>query len=486
MAVNEFMHPRNRYRERPNFQDLVKQFPELNQVAIVDVSGKVKLNYKDAQALQLLSKCLLQRDFGLSLELPPGKLVPTLPLRLNYIHWLEDIGDIAGWHEKEPVRGIDIGCGASCIYPLLAVVQTKQRWHMLAIEKAEDSLQIAKANVIRNSFEQFIDVRPQVAGGQTILLEVLNNHPDERFDFCMCNPPFYDSATGVKYQNRTGKRREPSNASTGSTEELCTDGGEVSFIGQIIEESLQLKDRVSVYTTMIGHKKSYEEILRKFKHSSIQNISVSKFCQGNTTRWAVGWSFDNRIVLNRLNDAIDIESHGTGKKKTLNKTIEWKIWNAPEGHQVSQLAHLKLYLIGVLQSIALHVRVLSEESEVILCELTAHQNTWSHQRRKRRCKETTDHKHEKHLRNSDIIESYDENENSQEKRPKLEPTAVCDELKQSEKPYLKAALNLHRKSCDYFVALQYIDGKAGKDSVNQILQYIKNISRTQPFVEMCL
>ncbi|KFB50082.1 AGAP011889-PA-like protein [Anopheles sinensis] len=253
------MHPRNRYRERPNFQDLVKQFPELNQVAIVDVSGKVKLNYKDAQALQLLSKYLLLRDFGLNLELPPGKLVPTLPLRLNYIHWLEDIGDIAGWQGKDSVKGIDIGCGASCIYPLLAVVQTNHRWHMVAIEKAEDSLQIAKANVLRNSLEQYIDVRPQVAGGQTILLEVLNNHPDERFDFCMCNPPFYDSATGVKHQNRTGKRREPSNASTGSVEELCTDGGEVSFISQIIEESLQLKDRVSVYTTMIA---SFAKVIR--------------------------------------------------------------------------------------------------------------------------------------------------------------------------------------------------------------------------------
>uniref|UniRef100_A0A182J5W2 U6 small nuclear RNA (adenine-(43)-N(6))-methyltransferase n=1 Tax=Anopheles atroparvus TaxID=41427 RepID=A0A182J5W2_ANOAO len=488
MAVNELMHPRNRYRERPNFKELVQQFPELGQVAIVDVGGKVKLDYKNSQSLHLLSKCLLQRDFGLNLELPPGKLVPTLPLRLNYIHWLEDIGAAVGWQEKETVRGIDIGCGASCIYPLLAVVQSNQRWHMVAIEKAEESLRIAKANVVRNNMETFIDVRPQVAGGHTILFEVLQNSPNERFDFCMCNPPFYDSAIGAKPQNRTGKRREPSNASTGSVEELCTEGGEVKFIRQIIQESLQLKDRIAVYTTMIGHKSSYNEILREFNHVSIRNITANRFCQGNTTRWAVAWSFDDRIQLNRLATHLELEDEcrAPGKKKLLKKPIEWKISTEQEGHKVSSLCQVKQYLLGILDSIALNVRILSEKSDEVLCELIAHQNTWSHQRRKRRCKQTTEDKNDKQFPNENTFKSYDENGNPEEKRQKLEATLTQSESLRQSNPYLKAAINLNRKNNDYFLALHYIDGAAGKDSVNQILQFIQNSVRTKPIDEICV
>ncbi|XP_052862928.1 U6 small nuclear RNA (adenine-(43)-N(6))-methyltransferase [Anopheles cruzii] len=252
MSVNGQMHPRNRYREKPDFQELIKQFPELAQVSVVDLNGRVRLDYKNAQTLQTLTKCLLLKDFGLTLELPPDKLVPTLPLRMNYIHWLEDIGRAAGWNENDPVRGIDIGCGASCIYPLLAVVQSERRWHMLAIEKTPDSLVSAKANVDRNNLENHIRVVPQVSDGSSILVDVLKtvSDGDERFHFSMCNPPFFDSSSTAELPNRTGKRREPPNASTGSGEELSTDGGEVQFIGQMIRDSLQLKDRISVYTTM--------------------------------------------------------------------------------------------------------------------------------------------------------------------------------------------------------------------------------------------
>ena len=34
---------------------------------------------------------MLSRDFGLEVVLPGDRLVPMVPQRLNYIHWLEDL-----------------------------------------------------------------------------------------------------------------------------------------------------------------------------------------------------------------------------------------------------------------------------------------------------------------------------------------------------------------------------------------------------------
>jgi hypothetical protein len=60
-------------------------------------------------------------DFSVRLELRDDRLCPPLPNRLNYICWLCEVItcgiDPAGFHPSTHV--LDIGVGASCIYPLL-------------------------------------------------------------------------------------------------------------------------------------------------------------------------------------------------------------------------------------------------------------------------------------------------------------------------------------------------------------------------------
>lgn len=63
--------------------------------------------------------------FTLSRWIPDGQLCPTVPNRLNYIHWVHDLLSstiIPPWIDDgmgDRVRGLDIGAGANCIYPLL-------------------------------------------------------------------------------------------------------------------------------------------------------------------------------------------------------------------------------------------------------------------------------------------------------------------------------------------------------------------------------
>lgn len=49
------------------------------------------LDFSDPAALRELTCAVLERDFGLKVEIPLDKLIPAVPQRLNYIHWIEDL-----------------------------------------------------------------------------------------------------------------------------------------------------------------------------------------------------------------------------------------------------------------------------------------------------------------------------------------------------------------------------------------------------------
>ena len=79
------------------------------------------------------------------------------------------------------------------------------------------------------------------------LLDVVR---DNRYDFCMCNPPFYGSnleAWGWLTTRKDAKnpRAEPTSVSTASPIEGITPGGEIQFVRErIIESSVELQSRV--------------------------------------------------------------------------------------------------------------------------------------------------------------------------------------------------------------------------------------------------
>lgn len=59
--------------------------------------------------MRALTCTLLKEDFGLTIDIPVERLIPTVPLRLNYIHWVEDLIDHQDAGERVVRRGIDIG-----------------------------------------------------------------------------------------------------------------------------------------------------------------------------------------------------------------------------------------------------------------------------------------------------------------------------------------------------------------------------------------
>ncbi|CAD6999169.1 unnamed protein product [Ceratitis capitata] len=223
------MHPRKYFELRQTTRSGNK-YKEFRKVCKLELNGRVCIDYRNESTLRALTQMLLEEYFQLRVEFAPGSLVPTLPLRLNYILWLEDLITSLKLADAADVRGIDIGCGSSCIYTLLGA--RKNSWRMYALESNDVNLEFARSNT-RNE----------------------------------------------------DKRTPPHNCHTGHDEELACEGGEVQFVHRIIEESELYPERIGIYTSMLGHKSSVGRIIEILTKKQITNVSTTEFCQGNTTRW---------------------------------------------------------------------------------------------------------------------------------------------------------------------------------------------------------
>ncbi|KAJ8266745.1 hypothetical protein GJAV_G00134220 [Gymnothorax javanicus] len=383
MALNKSMHPRNRYKDKPpDFAYLASKYPEFQQHVHTNLTGRVGLNFKDPEAVRALTCTLLKEDFGLSIEIPLERLIPTVPLRLNYIHWVEDL--IGGPGDGATRRGIDIGTGASCIYPLLGA--TMNGWFFLATEVDDICYNYAKKNVENNGLSDLIKVVkvPQ----KTLLMDALKEESALVYDFCMCNPPFFANQLEAKGVNsRNSRRPPPSSVNTGGVTEIMAEGGELEFVKRIIHDSLQLKGALRWYSCMLGKKCSLAPLKEELRKHGVPKVTHTEFCQGRTMRWALAWSFYNDVA---------VPSPPCKKRKlekarkpltfsVLRPTV--KMLRAVEGGDpaTSSAEVIAGWLEKTLTELKVfHVRSSTLELADICLHLTAVENSWVHVRQRKR------------------------------------------------------------------------------------------------------
>lgn len=253
-----------------------------------------QLDFSDPASVRQLSKSLLQRDFGLEVDLPNNRLCPPIPNRLNYIVWIQELLDSTGdeyrddYDPDRDVLGLDIGTGCCSIYPLLGC-SLRPRWKFIATDIDDENIRLSEMTVTANKLESRIQVKKTSPTDKLIPMDGTTGI--EGLDFTMCNPPFYASR-GEMIASAEGKERPPFSACTGAEVEMVTPGGEIAFVTRMIDESLRLRERVIWYTSMLGKLSSVSVIVEKLIEHGNHNYAVTEFVQGSKTkRWAVAWSW---------------------------------------------------------------------------------------------------------------------------------------------------------------------------------------------------
>lgn len=479
--MNRFMHPRNIYKTPPDFIQLAKDFSEFSKITKTDVTGKVTIDFKDPQSLRVLTKCLLKKDFNLDVEIPSDRLVPTLPLRLNYILWIEDI--LAAVEIFTDVKGLDIGTGACAIYPLLAAV--KNQWLMYGTETDANSLKVAQENIQKNNLQDLIKLKVNTTS--SIIDYLFTENETIYYDFCMCNPPFYSTMMEL-WESRSPARPPPKNGFTGSPQELITEGGELEFCRKLIAESKKYCYNILIFTSMIGHKFNLAQLIDDLKSDNI-NYTHTEFCQGRVTRWGLAWTFHDYDLLQLL-----------PPRDKPRKKIQPLIFLLPELPNCTyDLASASNKVKTILDRLGIAYEVVEKRGNTIKIDMVAKVNTWSNQRRKRRQEKRMQEETDVKKMKSNNLELNDmkngsfeitENTSSQhvQSNAELGVNKVIEKndedsnavrSTESEQEGLlgiqvRAVLKIFKKDNEILLETEFINGTLGKEGLHQIVQFIKN------------
>lgn len=310
-VIKKPLHLRNRHHGQYDFQALGHDCPELKPFIISNPAGQLTINFSDAEAVLYLNKALLMHFYQIEFwQIPAGYLCPPIPGRVDYIHYLADLlsasagGEIATGNH---IKGLDIGCGANCIYPILG--SRSYDWSFVGCDIDNLAVKTAQLLVDANkNISKKIKIRQQ-KNKQQILSGVINKA--DRFAFTMCNPPFHSSmeqATAgslLKQINLNKKSLTATHAKgtvenkkvtlnfAGQAHELSCEGGEIAFVKQMVEESLLYKTQVCWFTCLLSKSENVRPLKKLLEQQNVLQIKVIEMAQGHKISRFIAWTYLN-------------------------------------------------------------------------------------------------------------------------------------------------------------------------------------------------
>ena len=245
----------------------------------------MSIDFSDPMAVKELNRGLLFSFDKISVwDFPDENLCPPIPGRLDYIHHLADVISL-----EENSTILDIGTGATCIYPLLGVAA--YNWNFVATDIDLDSLDTAQDIIDDNNLEGSIKLRQQFDENQ-ILKGVIEE--EDSFSAVMCNPPFYKSAEEARGANRRKNRNLGNNSVrnfAGNNNELWYVGGEKAFLHNYLYESSLFKDKSTWFTSLVSKKENVESMKKSSKKLGASVFKVIPMHQGNKVTRIVCWKY---------------------------------------------------------------------------------------------------------------------------------------------------------------------------------------------------
>ena len=207
MNLKPGLHPRNKHKNGYNFDVLTKHNKNLASFVTNNNHGTLTIDFSDPKAVKELNSTLLEVHYGVKKWIfPDENLCPPIPGRVDYMHYISDL--LSDSNCTENITILDIGTGATCIYPLLGVKEYD--WNFIATDIELDSLDTAQDIISDNNLEAKILLRQQFTEAN-ILKGIIEK--GDSFSAVVCNPPFYKSeqeakgANARKSRNHTHKRQ---------------------------------------------------------------------------------------------------------------------------------------------------------------------------------------------------------------------------------------------------------------------------------------
>ena len=280
------MHPKNPFSKDYDFDFLSTHNEALKDFIFVNKHGTHTIRFADPNAVMALNQALLKAGYNIKWSIPEGCLCPPIPGRLDYLLYVDDLID------KTNVNMLDVGTGANLIYPILGTCHFK--WKCVGSEIEKDSVEHAKRLVEQNPELSSIEIRRQ--SDSRMIFEKMVKVDDE-FDVVVCNPPFYKSAEDAQKESRRKtknlgiKKRAKLNFG-GQSNELWTPGGEVEFLTKMAKESVEFKDQIQWFTSLVSRKEHLSMIKRAISNAGATDIRVVEMGTGNKINRAIAWRFN--------------------------------------------------------------------------------------------------------------------------------------------------------------------------------------------------
>ncbi len=285
------MHKNNKNLEGYDFKLLIENHPELSTFSFLNTYGKETIDFFKPEAVKALNTAILKTYYGLSFwEFPDEYLCPGIPGRVDYIHHINDL--LKASKLSNNIKVLDIGVGASCIYPLLG--HAEYDWEFVGSDCNKESIAFAETIITKNDLSAAISLRTQP--NKSNLLEGVLTKEDS-FSVTLCNPPFYKNekealeVTTKKLRGLGNKTDEIVRNFSGQASELWFEGGEKAFLHTYLYESSLYKKQSFWFTSLVSNKDHVTSMyisLKKLNATKIVTIDVE---QGNKKSRIIAWTF---------------------------------------------------------------------------------------------------------------------------------------------------------------------------------------------------
>ena len=307
MATKTKLHSRNKHREGYDFVRLVAHSPELEAFTISNPLGQTTIDFHDVWAVRMLNRALLKTYYNINFwDIPKNYLCPPIPGRVDYIHYLADLLACSN-NQKIPhgpnIKVLDIGTGASLVYPITG--QSEYGWHFTGVDI--DTVAIKSAQKICQLNELKITLKKQHII-EDIFRGVINPH--DMFHITLCNPPFNASidqvnkSTQRKWRN-LGKGHSKKLNFGGQNTELCCSGGEIKFIANMIDQSMEFSNQCLWFSSLVSKKENLKPLYRILKKAKVADFKVIEMAQGQKISRFIAWTYikenQHNLYINRFN-----------------------------------------------------------------------------------------------------------------------------------------------------------------------------------------